>query len=202
MKQIAILKKVQITSCACLQKSGSGLSLTLLPLDKKDRACQKAFLAGKESGLEEGYRRAKIENKSFITLLQSIARRLLEQKEQIFSQLKPELINLAMIICEKIIRKELSSPMTLVKLIDSELSSMSIHLQEESVSIVLSPDDLILLEKHLSKIFYDKREIKKLHFVSDPHLLRGDFRIETAKSLLNCSIQRELEDLQQKILKG
>lgn len=196
LKKVSLIKQGKVGVTAVLStREGKG-HLTPIESDKG------AFFAGFREGVEEGHRRGLVETGSFISLLQTIVKRLYEHKEEVFFQLKADLVTLAMIVCEKVIRKELSDPTALVKLIDTELLSIAPQIQGEVVNIILSPEDLIVLEKHLGRITYDKREIKRLRFLADPLLKRGDFRIESLKSLLNCSIQRELDDLKHTILQG
>ncbi|MCB1181034.1 MAG: hypothetical protein KDK55_03310 [Chlamydiia bacterium] len=178
MKQVKILKQPKIIS----------------PIDEPGEQ----FLKGKE----EGYTKAMKEGHTFITLLQSITMRLLEQKERLLHCLKPELIDFAITVCEKVIRQELSSPQTMFKLINSHLASVTPRFHAEMITIALSPDDLVMLDTYLSKLSYDKKEIKRIRFIHDKSLSRGDFRIETQTGLLNCTIEREIFDIKQKVLLG
>ncbi len=162
---------------------------------------QSAYQKGLKKGEEEGYDRAKKEFAAFYTLLQSLADKILEHKKHLFQQLKPEIIDFAITLCERVIRQELSQPEKLVRLIDSLLTAATTSINGDMVKIILSPEDLVLIETHRSKIQYDKREIKGLRFVPDPAVRRGDYRIETKRGILNCSIARELEDLRSKVLR-
>ena len=160
-----------------------------------------AYQQGQKKGEDEGYDRAKKEFGAFYTLLQSLADKILEQKKLLLKQLKPEIIDFAITLCERVIRQELSQPEKLVRLIDSLLTSATTSINGDMVKIILSPEDLVLIESHRNKIQYDKREIKGLRFVPDSSVKRGDYRIETKRGILNCSIARELEDLRSKVLK-
>lgn len=154
-----------------------------------------AYQKGKEHGEKLGYEKATNEMSALMTLLQKMVQRILEQKERLLQQLKPEIIEFAIAICEKFLREKLSQPEKLVRLIDSLLAQSIPFFQGELVKIVLSPEDLVMLEQHLKDFHYDRREIKGLRFLSDPELRRGDFRIENKSGLLNFLLQRELEEL-------
>lgn len=159
-----------------------------------------AFQKGEEKGERSGFEKAKKEMAPFLNLLQAIAGRLLEQKGRLLDQLKPEIIEFAIAICERIIRKELSQPESLVRLIQSLLGNASSALQQDILHIHLAPDDLIMLEEQLNHIHYDRQQIKGIRFAADPLMRRGDCRIESKTSLLNHDISRELLDLQSKLL--
>lgn len=161
-----------------------------------------SYQKGKEEGERLGYDKAIKEMGAYLAMLQTIASKLLEQKKHLLDHLKPELVEFSLVVCEKVIRQELSQPERLAKMIDSHLATATPFLQGDLVKIILAPDDLIVLEDYLGKIQYDKREIKSLRFVPDSSIRRGDCRIETKTGLLNCSISRQLEDLRSKVLRA
>ncbi|MCH9627540.1 MAG: hypothetical protein S4CHLAM2_11810 [Chlamydiales bacterium] len=169
-------------------------------IDLVEEECRKSFQKGQDKGEKVGYYKALEESKLFLTLLQTVTRRVLEQKNRLLDQLKPEIIEFAMSVCEQVLRKELSQPQTLVRLIHSLLAVATPPLKEDTIKVVLAPDDFLMLEKNFDHIHYDKKEVKEIRFVSDPLMRRGDCRIETTSGLLNYDISRELNDLQAKVL--
>lgn len=164
--------------------------------------CRLSFQKGQEDGKKIGYACALHEINSLFELLQTLSKKLLEQNKRLLEQLKPEIVEFAISLCERIIRKELSHPEALVQLINSLLNVSATHLRNAKLNIILSPDDLVMLETQLIKIQYDQREIEGISFHSDPSVQRGDCRIETPSGLLNYNISRELANLQAKIFQA
>ncbi|MEZ5315181.1 MAG: FliH/SctL family protein [Chlamydiales bacterium] len=165
-----------------------------------EEECKKAFQNGHEKGERIGYQKALDENQSFLHLLQKMAHKILEQKNHLLDLIKPEIIEFIIAICERVIRKELNDPDSLVQLINSLLNSTTPSLKNDVVHIVLSSEDFMMLDKSFDKIQYDKREIKHIRFTSDPLMRQGDCRIETKTGLLNYDISRELANFQEKVL--
>jgi flagellar assembly protein FliH len=165
-----------------------------------EEECQKFFERGKEAGEEIGYRAAICEIKILLELLEKIATKLLDHKAVLLEKLKPEIIDFSIQLCERVIRKELSHPESLVKLINSLLAICEPEFRQDAIQIVLATDDFLMLEQHLEKVQYDTSSIVSLHFRADSLMKRGDCRIEAQSGLLNYSITRELADLQAKIL--
>lgn len=165
-----------------------------------DEECERAFQKGIELGEKSGFEKAVHEIKGWVELLQTITQKLIEQKTRLLDHLKPEVIEFAITVCERVIRKELSQPETMAKLIHSLITVCAPHLRQETVHIILAPDDLVMLESYLAHIHHDKRQIEAIHFRGDPLVKRGDCRIEMQAGLLNYSIARELADLQAKVL--
>lgn len=155
-------------------------------VDLVEEECRKAFLKGREKGEKIGHQKALEENKSYIALLQTMTQKVLEHKKRLLDQLKPEVVEFSIAVCERIIRKELSNPQALARLIQTLL--VSTH---KAVRVVLAPDDLALLEGI---------DLEGVECVVDSLMRRGDCRIETTAGLLNYDISRELGDLQAKVL--
>lgn len=195
-----IIRGEALHDVALLTSEGELLVTREERIDLAEEDLSNAFKKGEERGVQEGYARAQEETKVLIALLQTIARKVLDQKKRLLERVKPEMIEFSMGVCERIIRSELSHPQAFVKLINSLIQSATPALKDDTLQIVLSPDDFILLEKSFTHIHYDKREIEGIRFVSDSLMRRGDCRIETKIGLLNYDISRELTDLQAKIL--
>jgi flagellar biosynthesis/type III secretory pathway protein FliH len=165
-----------------------------------EEECHKAFEDGIKRGEELGYEKFVAEAKTFLDLLTLLAHKLLDQKKKLLDQLKPEIVEFSMHVCERILRKELSQPESMAALINSLLNLCAHQFKEETLHVFLAPEDLGMLEGYLSQMSNSHREIKGVSFQADTLIRRGDCRIEAKAGLLNYSISRELADLQAKIL--
>lgn len=199
-----IIRGENVTERATLSPSGQlcYVNSSHLPGAFVEEECKQAFGKGKKQGEKLGYERALCELSSLLGILQSFSHKLLEYKHQLLEQLKPEVVAFAISVCERIVRKELSQPESFIRLINSLLVYATQSIRGDPVKLILSPDDLVMLENHLSKIHYDKREMESLSFHSDSQLQRGDVRLETPSTLLNYTLSRQLADLQSKVLQG
>ena len=185
-----------------IQDVAIGETLRLLPGGEVEEAPEShAYEKGKREGERIGYMRARAEDAAYLEILQTVIQKILDEKERLFDHLRPELLEFSLILCERVMRQELAQPETLAKMIDEHLRNAAPTLQGALVHIVLSPEDLAMLQGHLETIHYDKREIRGVRFVPDPTMHRGDVRIETPTHLLNCALTRELDDVREKILK-
>lgn len=168
--------------------------------DLLEEECRAAFNKGVEKGEKIGYEKSREEIKIFIDLLQTMARKILEYKHRLLDQLKPEVIEFAMTVCERLIRKELSQPEALVNLIHSLLTATKNSLKSDAIDIIVAPEDLSMLESHLSSFARLSNGVEGLTFRKDPLMRRGDVRLETKAGLLNYDLARELADLQTLVL--
>lgn len=158
----------------------------------------RSFKNGFEKGESIGYEKGLAEGKVLLNLLQKMADKLLEQKEKLLDQLKPEMIEFSLKVCERIIRRELSQPESLAKLISSLLSTLDGGVKSGTIDIFLSSEDVALLQNHHDQI--NLKGALGFRLIADPLVRRGDVRIENKMGLLNYDISRELAELQMKIL--
>ncbi len=196
LKDEIVQGTVRCTPLGQIQASETRESgFTELLNEEKQKACQR----GREEGEKIGYAKAKEEMEAFLQLLQTITEKMLEEKKRLFDELKPDIIEFALTVAERVIRIELSQPEKLAKLIESFLTHSAF--QGETLKVILAPEDLVMLESHLQKISYDNKEIKGLRFASDSFLRRADVRIETKTAILNFALSREMEDIRSKVLR-
>ena len=159
---------------------------------------------GREEGLETGFRegmdKTRQELQKLLQLVNSVAMGLAVKQEGIFEQIKPEIITFILTICEHVLRRTLSDSKIFIGLIERLLVETKLILKDGNVKVVLSPDDLMMLDHYLKSIVYDKEEISKLQFVSDKNIENGNCRIETSLGLINFDIKRIMGDLEKKVL--
>lgn len=147
---------------------------------------RKAKESGLKSGEKEGYARAAAELASMVKLVQRLSERLLEQKKQLLEQMKPEVIEFALAVCERVIRQELKEPAVFTKLIQTLLDQAINAFPEEKIKVFLAPQDLEIL---------GKVDCDKSSFHADPLMCAGDCRIEAKSGILNADISNLLDDL-------
>ena len=132
--------------------------------------------------------KSKLHDTNFPTLLHTMMVEFKSYQHKLFEELKPQLIELVFTICEKVIRQKLSDPQALVATIESLLSTYP--LDEEKITIFLSPSDVIALKKKEGLL-----PLEGVHIASDALLSKGDVRIQTQQHILHATIERQLNYL-------
>lgn len=195
-----IIRPVAPLGTAVLSPKGELLAQSEKTADLFEEEKQSIFASGEQLGEKKGYEKARQELEVLFNLVQTMVHKLIEHKEKLLDQMKPEIVEFSLQICEKFVRRELSQPENFVKLINRLLHTATSHRDKESIQLVLAPDDLHLVETHLDRLEYDRTKIDKIHFLSDPMMRRGDVRIDTQTSLLNFDLAREFLELKLKCL--
>lgn len=155
---------------------------------------QQAFRQGKEEGERQGYAKAREETQHLCALLHTIANHLIEHKKRLLTHLKPEVIEFAFQLTERLVRHELSHPESFVKLIHALINQAMTAFAGQPLTLFLGPEDLMQLEHIITP-----SSKQGLHLLADPKLRPGDCRIESAGGLINADVMRELAMLKNTI---
>jgi flagellar assembly protein FliH len=178
----------------------------------EEEGLRKGIQEGKAEGNREGYEAGLAEGKKqgteevtdrftdSIQLVTQVSEKLSKEKDELLGKLKPEVLKFSIAVCESVLRCELTNPQVLTRLVEMLLTSAREIIREEVVTIVLSPEDYSMLEERFSDIDHEQFHVERVNFVSDPSVPRGDVRVETPMGLVNSNLQRQLEDLQTKVL--
>ena len=196
--------------------------ITPIKSKKTETACREAELIGYRRGLKEGHRQgyeaghtegfdlgvkqgtAAVQNelKASLELFNTISTSLLSYKEDLFQQIKPELIRFALTVCETILKQELSTPKAFTALLEKIFQQAKSILKEVPIDIILAPDDLKMLKHNIKAVGYTKGELSKAHFIPDPQMKRGNCRMETSLGLINFDVNRLMQELEFKTLEA
>lgn len=153
-----------------------------------------------ETGLREGMQKTRNELKHLVQLVNTVALGLATKQEGIFEQIRPEIIKFILNVCEHMLRRSLTDSKSFIQLIELLLHETKSILKDGVITVVMASEDLELFERDLQKLSYDRDEIKKLCFVVDKAIERGNCRVETSLGLVNFDIKRMLADLEKKVL--
>jgi flagellar assembly protein FliH len=167
---------------------------------------QQGYEAGNSEGYDIGYRQGMAavqeELKNAVELLKKTSASYQIYQEEMFEQTKPELIRFALAVCEKILRAELSNPKAFITLLEKLYLQAKTILKDAPIAIVLAPADLKMLENNISAAGFTTDELRNANFIADPHIERGNCRLETSFGLLNFDINRLLNNLELKTLEA
>lgn len=159
---------------------------------------QRAFCQGREEGERLGYAKASEERRHLCQLLHTLADHLVEHRKQLLLQLKPEVLDLAFQMAEKLTRQELTQPKPMLQFLNALLTQATSAFAGLPIKLFLAPENLLEIEQELEKLTAESKE--KLQILSDPKLRPGDCRIESEIGLLNAEIKKQLEHLKTRLI--
>lgn len=162
---------------------------------------QEGEQAGYDKGLEAGRQESIDQFQHAISLLEQAAEQLRSERKQLFSHLKPELIRFALAVCGKVLRQQLKDPDILAALVEDMLDQATPMLSEMKAHVVLSSESKTILGDRLDSIgvYHD---IGGLRWIVDKQMPANDLRIECDDGMLHFNLERQLEELEQRVLEA
>ncbi len=177
--------------------SGGGAlstSVTASQLEKiQAQAYEEGFSLGKNEGIEKGREiiSAQVEN------IESICNLLNAPLQDLDKQVIEELTDLALIVAQHLIRREISvDPGQVVAVIQQAMSELPVS--SRNIKLYLHPEDSTLV----SNMLENKNDTVNWEILSDPLLSRGGCRVATETSHIDASIEKRLAQIVAELLGG
>lgn len=151
------------------------------------------FHEGFHEGQTVGYEQAVQELISLTQILRKLSVHMLSEIEKISQRLKPELIELAMLTCEKYLYKKLDNIEEFSLLISAALQHHQTMYALTPTHIYLHPDDYQKLLYWMST--HDLPMIKNIEFIADPSCKKSSYKMKTSIGNIKQEIEEELDHL-------
>ncbi|AID37641.1 putative type III secretory flagellar biosynthesis [Chlamydia muridarum] len=130
---------------------------------------------------------------SLIQVFRKLSVHLLSEVEKLSQKLKPELLEIAVLVCEKFLYRKLACTEELALLISAALQHHLATYAVSPIKIGLHPEDFSNLSKWL--ILNDVPLLKNVEFIADPLCKRASYKIELPSGILRQDIGEELSHL-------
>ncbi len=157
-----------------------------------------AYNRGLEQGQEQGQKMAIKRLEPLFTTFEQAINELGQTRAMLSSRHENELIELTMLIAEKIVQHELKlKPETVLDIIRTATEHLTVT---DEIRLKINPSDyeyLREMEEILSRKLTDRKQI---HVVQDPSVSRGGALIETAFGDIDATIEAQLDHLRSTIL--
>ncbi|CED80920.1 type III secretory flagellar biosynthesis [Chlamydia abortus] len=151
------------------------------------------FSQGFSEGEASGYDKAFQELLSLIQIFRKLSIRMLSEIEKIPQQLKPDLVELAILTCEKFLYKKLDNVEELALLISSALQQHTSLRSLSPVKIFLHPEDHKKLNDWIAT--HEIPMIKHAEFLPDISCKKSSYKMEVPSGILRQEIGEELDHL-------
>lgn len=157
-------------------------------------------LEGFEVGLLQGKTITHDQFKDALGMLNLIAASFQLQREEVFKQLKPEIIKFNINLMEKLLQRELKNPDVFAGLIEKLLQQIESVIKDAAVNVFVSSEDSQLLKTSLKSLELPLQTLSRVNLMEDVSMERGNCRLETSLGMLNFDIPRLMKDLEIKVL--
>lgn len=121
---------------------------------------------------------------------------------RMLEEARPQLVQLALRVAEKILRQRLESrPETIVPMVEEALQAARGHVGGP-ILVRAHPDDAATLSGLQARLRAQGPRWESLDVLADPEMGRGGLRIETAFGTIDASVETQLRAIEQILLQG
>lgn len=153
-----------------------------------------------EEGLAEGKRVGELQYQEKTSDLQKLIERISGEHAEYFTQVEPELVQLATAIAEKVIEQQLTiRPQVIVNLTRAHMKRIR---DRASLIIRLHLDDLPLVAAQQDALLQEIDGIDELQLVEDKRVERGGLMIEAASGTFDDRISTKLDIIQRTLVES
>jgi flagellar assembly protein FliH len=140
---------------------------------------------GFDAGIEEGRETGELQIKRW----QELADKLYQPNERLDATIEQQLLNLAVMLAESVIRVEVkSNKESLLKILQESVSALPFN--TEFCELHLHPDDIELLQESISE---EEMIENKWIFKPETHFQHGDVIVATPNSLIDRSVKQRIK---------
>jgi Flagellar biosynthesis/type III secretory pathway protein len=118
-----------------------------------------------------------------------------KQRQAMFQHNRTELINLIILLSEKILHRELASPRNVIAATLEKALEQAIASTEYTVT--LHPDDLAVAEAKAPELIASIRGLSRLIFKTDANMTRGGCLLESSNCTVDASIEQQLNNMKE-----
>ncbi len=188
----ALLEDAEAEAAAVVEKAEreSSEKLEVARLQAKEEGYQAGYTEGLTAGTEAARDEVAEQAASLLSLLQNSVEEAAAQRGRSLALLEEDFLKLAVILAEKIMRREVDSDMTwLQPLIGEALNRMA---NAEDITIHVSPPDYECVSQGMRAFSHIKSD---LHWNCDESMSVGSFFIETEYGAIDGSLEHRLGKL-------
>jgi flagellar assembly protein FliH len=166
---------------------------------RREEIFNKAYQEGLKIGQDEGFKIGEEEAGRLIHQMKEIITNAEQKRQNIIKEAEEDIVELAILIAKKIVKKELEIDKEIViRNVKEALKKVS---DREEITIRVNLNDLKLTEAHKEEFLKEVSGVKKINIKDDPTIEPGGCRIETDFGSVDADISTQLEEIKEALKK-
>ncbi len=163
-----------------------------------ERIRENAYKEGYEAGRTKAAEEVVGEASRLLETLKGLNDELRSEEQRMLREIEPRLVELAVQIAEKILRRELTQDAEAVRAtVTAALSKLT---DRDRVTIRANPSDVDLLKEFKLDLTAAFDGIREVNVVADENIARGGCIVETDMLRVNGDIPAQLKEIQQQLM--
>lgn len=153
---------------------------------------------GRRVGQEAGYEEGREERMQVLKKIEGILNSAKERHDEILKSAELEIVDLAVLVAEKIIRQEVKGDRGVV--VATVKDALKRLMGKEEITIRINMEDLEIVKAHKDEFLSQTKGLRMITFKEDSSIERGGCRIETDFGSVDATISTQLEEIRDGLL--
>jgi len=191
----AMLKEAKRQSDLLIQNTA--VQSKVLYEDMKQKGHKEGHQEGLQQGKAEGYEQGMLEAQHLIEEAEAICHQALQEKERLFQDAEPVMVELSLMIAQKILKETVKvNPLYILELLKVGVDAIS---ATKDIKIQVSEDDFQTVMNHKEELLKVSDEIQHIEISKNVSLTKAQCIIETAFGSIDCSLDTQLEGIKKEL---
>ena len=160
----------------------------------QEKAYAEAYALGLEEGRATAYAEEKQRVESEMSHIQELIEALKTSKNDIYKENETQIVNLCFYMAKRLLMKEVEADPEYIKSLIKK--SLEMAQSDEEVTIRVSSEDKVWIDKHMDSIFKDLSLDPATRIEEDRDVNRGGAIIETNHGVIDATVEQRLEKLE------
>lgn len=153
---------------------------------------------GRRLGQAAGYQEGKEERTRLLKQIEQILDTAKKKHEEILKAAEEEIVDLAILVAEKIIRREVEKDSEVV--ISTIKEALKRLTAKEEITIRVNIDEVGVVKEHKDEFMAQTKGLRAITFKEDSGIERGGCRIDTDFGSIDATISTQLEEIRKGLL--
>lgn len=175
----------------------------LIIFQGREKAEQEAVVItekARDDGYSKGYARGEQEAQALVEEAKKVIQDAQEEKQQILKEAEPEVIEMIIGICGKLISEEINfNKDTILILVRKALKEVSSDMSDSEISIKVSPDEYDYVLDNKDSIMKSVSNPENIKILNDINLDKGVCIVETAFGSVKCNVEESFSEIKKQM---
>ena len=157
------------------------------------KAVEQAFQEGHQRGVEAGRREFLDSTAKAAEMLEQAARAMAEARDQFLNTLEPQILDLVILVCRKVLAREVTCSEDLLR--NTVRRALTKLADQQKLVVRVHPDDHEALHKHRVALLEEFRGVEELKVLPDAEVTAGGCIVESPTLQVDARLEVLLENV-------
>ncbi len=149
----------------------------------------------RELASKEGYKNGMLEAQKDIAKLKDSIEEFLTSKSEVYEHLSNDILEIAIEVSKKIIKKEVTLNRDILKNVIEEVFD-EIDIEEQRITLNVNPDEVSIARSFMPEVLKSSQLEAKVIIVADEEMQEGSCKVTTTNGIIDANFSTQLQIIQ------